>query len=62
MRVCRCDLEDLQRRVPIVRRAWPGVEAVGDGIEFVLHVDRRIGALGQVLAPLALWTFAAIVG
>jgi hypothetical protein len=28
----------------------PGVEAIGDGIEVVLTVDREIRAFGQVLA------------
>ena len=47
-------LTDLQRRMPIVRSAWPVVEAVGDGVEFVLAVDRQVGALGQVLAKQAI--------
>ena len=42
--------EDLQRGKPVVCGTRSGIEAVGDGIEFSLRVDRQIGALGQVLA------------
>ena len=47
--------EHLQRRMPIVRSARPVVEAVGDGLEFVLAVDRQVGALGQVLTKQAIF-------
>ena len=56
--------EDLQRGKPVVRRARSGVHAVGDGVEFVLRVDRQIGALGQVLAqqPVGVLAGAALPG
>src|SRR5258708_11134185 len=42
--------------------ARSGVQAVGDGVEFVLTVDREIRALGQVLAqqPVGVLTGAAL--
>jgi transcriptional regulator GlxA family with amidase domain len=41
--------EHLKRGMPIVRSARSGVQAVGDGVEFVLSEDAQVGALGQVL-------------
>lgn len=50
--------EDLQRRVPVQRGPRAGVEAVGDGIEFLLGVDGQVGAFGQVLAQQTVGVFA----
>lgn len=41
--------EHLERGMPVVWRARPGVEAVGDAVEFILAEDAKVGALGQVL-------------
>jgi hypothetical protein len=40
--------EDLHGCIPIQGLARAGVQAVGDGVEFILGVDRQVGALGQV--------------
>ena len=44
----QCSCEDLQKRVPVVDGTGSAVEAVGDGVEFVLAEDAQFGALGQV--------------
>ena len=58
MRVCQSEREDFERRALVVCRARPGVHAVGDGIEFVLRVDRQVSALGQALAQQAVGVLA----
>ena len=50
MRVGQRLREHFQRRVPVVGGARPIVQAVGDGVEFVLAEQAQIGALGKVLA------------
>ena len=54
--------EDLKRRAERMGCARSAVEAVGDGIEFVLAVQRQVGALGQVLAqqPIGVLAGAAL--
>ena len=37
-------------RLEAVRGAWPGVQAIGDGVELFLAVGAEIRALGKVLA------------
>jgi hypothetical protein len=56
--------DHLERRVKVVRSPGSMVKAIGDRIEFVLAVDRQIGALGQVLAQQAVGvlTGAALPG
>ena len=49
MKVGQCLSKHLERSSPVVSSARSGVHAVGYGVEFVLRVDRPIGALGQVL-------------
>ncbi len=34
--------------------AQPSIEAVGDGVKYLLQVDGQVGALGQVLAQQAI--------
>jgi len=50
--------EDGQRGVEAVRSPRSVVQAVGDGIEFVLAVDAQVRALGQVLAQKAVGVLA----
>ncbi len=40
--------EHLKRGAPAQGLTWSGVEAVGDGVEFLLRVDRQVRALEQV--------------
>ena len=56
--------EDLQRRLEGMRGAGSIVQAVGDGVEFLLGVHRQIGALGQVLPqqPVGVLAGAALPG
>ncbi len=44
--------------MPVQRGPRAGVEAVGDGIEFLLGVDGQVGAFGQVLAQQAVGVLA----
>jgi hypothetical protein len=37
----------------------PAVQAVGDSIEFILAVDREVGAFGQVLTQQSVGVFAS---
>jgi hypothetical protein len=41
--------EHFERRVECMCGTWPAVEAIGDGIEVILTVDREVSALGQIL-------------
>src|ERR1700730_6184145 len=46
---CEHTFEDLEWRMKCMGSARSAVEAVGDGIEFVLTVDREVSTLGQIL-------------
>jgi hypothetical protein len=51
--------EHLQRGVEGVCGAWSVVKAICDDVEAGLGVDRKIGALGHVLAPQSTGVLAA---
>src|SRR5258708_18988119 len=61
---CEHTFEHLEWRMKGMCSTRSAVEAVGDGIEFVLTVDREVSALWQVLTqqPVSVLTGAALPG
>ena len=59
MGACQGLREHFRRGVPVVRSARPGVEAVGDAIEFFLAEDAEVCALWQVLPNQAVGVLAS---
>ena len=53
--------EDVDRGIEVMGGSGPGVQAVGDGVEVPLTVDREIGAFGQVLPNQAVGVFGLFV-
>lgn len=48
----------------VVSCTRPAIQAVGDGVEFVLSVDRKVCAFWQILAqqPVGVFASAALLG
>ena len=58
MGACQGLREHLQRCVPVMRSARPGVEALGDAIELFLAEYAEVCTLGQVLPEQAVGVLA----
>ncbi|BBQ02590.1 hypothetical protein BSFA1_77180 (plasmid) [Burkholderia sp. SFA1] len=54
-----CGGEDLEWRMKGVSGARPAVQTVGNGVKFVLTVDRKVGAFGQILAQQSVGVFTS---